>query len=552
MPDSSPSLQERLDALRVTFASHLPERLTDLAARWERIETAAWNANAFIEFHRAAHSLVGSSGTYGFAAVSRSARNLETYLKGLLPGIIPPSIEQRAQIHLLLRELLASPLEAKGTFPGAAPAQAPAPPAPQQRVLFLFADDGAVSEDLARQLGYFGYDVNVYSQAASFNSALSRTSPEAVIVDAEAQDSATAVVYIDDFQETRDPRIAVLYISDYGDMVSRLKAVRHGARGYLLKPVDVPQMVERLDSLAARQAADPFRILIIEDSEDIANLAATQLSAAGMITHIVADPMQVTGPMREFRPDLVLMDLYMPGCTGLELAAVIRQQPEFVSVPIVFLSSETDAGKQMAAMQLGGDDFLMKPIERERLISSVTARAGRSRILRSYIRRDGLTGLLNHSASEEQLEIEISRACRQHSELAYALLDLDNFKTVNDTYGHTAGDAVLKGLARVLQQRLRKTDVISRYGGEELVVILPESGGAAAVQIMESIRSTFSQIRYTSPNGEFSVTFSCGIAVFPDFPDGSQLSAAADRAMYQAKRRGRNQTVLAEGSKDKL
>jgi diguanylate cyclase (GGDEF)-like protein len=264
-----------------------------------------------------------------------------------------------------------------------------------------------------------------------------------------------------------------------------------------------------------------------------------------MIVWTITDPMSVMAPLAELNPDLLLVDMYMPGCTGLELAAVIRQQQALISIPIVFLSSETDIDKQMAAMERGGDDFLTKPILPGHLISAVSSRVVRLRELRSFMVRDSLTGLLNHTTIKEQLTVEIARAARFEQELAFALLDIDHFKLVNDTYGHPTGDRVLKSISRLLQQRLRKTDVIGRYGGEEFAIILPNTDSLAATQVIEELRAGFAQVRQQGDGVEFRTTFSAGIATYPRYADAAQLNNTADKALYRAKHNGRNRVVLA-------
>jgi len=242
------------------------------------------------------------------------------------------------------------------------------------------------------------------------------------------------------------------------------------------------------------------------------------------------------------------MDIYMPGCTGTELAAVIRQQEKFVGIPVVFLSVETDVGRQLAALRQGGDDFLTKPIAAGHLISSVATRAQRARILRSQMVKDSLTGVLNHSRLTDQLQIEVARARRQSTRLAYAMIDIDHFKAVNDRHGHPTGDRVILSLARLLQKRLRKTDIIGRYGGDEFAVILPDADGPTAAKIISEICRGFSQIRHKSERGDFNVTFSAGIATLLESGDAATLNETADRSLYEAKHRGRNQVVLAPQS----
>jgi diguanylate cyclase (GGDEF)-like protein len=232
---------------------------------------------------------------------------------------------------------------------------------------------------------------------------------------------------------------------------------------------------------------------------------------------------------------------------GLELTRMIRQMDEFVSIPIVFLSGEDDFIKQMEAMSLGGDDFLTKPIKATHLVAMVRSRLERLKTLRSYMIRDSLTGLLNHTAFRSILIQEVNRCKRQNQRLAVAMLDLDHFKKVNDTYGHAVGDTVLKGLSRLLKQRLRKSDIIGRYGGEEFVVLLLDVDAENAYKVMDEIRQHFSGVEYhPTSSSVLSVTFSCGIATFPELTDPKLLTEAADQALYMAKHAGRNRVMVAE------
>ncbi|MEQ6341196.1 MAG: GGDEF domain-containing protein [Gammaproteobacteria bacterium] len=160
--------------------------------------------------------------------------------------------------------------------------------------------------------------------------------------------------------------------------------------------------------------------------------------------------------------------------------------------------------------------------------------------------RDSLTGLYNHTTTKDLLNNAAGLARRHNAPLAFAMIDIDHFKSVNDTYGHATGDRVIKSLSRLLQQRLRKTDIIGRYGGEEFAVALIDADAPRAESIMNEIRASFEQIRHRVDDREFNVTFSCGLAVFP--PNGSvtKFNEAADKALYEAKRSGRNKVVLAD------
>ena len=242
---------------------------------------------------------------------------------------------------------------------------------------------------------------------------------------------------------------------------------------------------------------------------------------------------------------MILLDMYMPDYSGMELAQIIRQMEQFLSIPIVFLSAETDKDKQLEALGIGGDDFLTKPIQPAHLVSSVTTRIERYRKMRTLMIHDGLTGLLNHSTTKERLSQEFERARRQNESLAFAMLDMDHFKLVNDTYGHTSGDRVLKSLAHMLRQRLRGSDTIGRFGGEEFAVIFPDTDEKRALGVMRELGEAFAKIHHYVGGQEFTVTFSCGVAAYPDFDGIDALNEAADSALYAAKAAGRNQVIAA-------
>jgi diguanylate cyclase (GGDEF)-like protein len=159
---------------------------------------------------------------------------------------------------------------------------------------------------------------------------------------------------------------------------------------------------------------------------------------------------------------------------------------------------------------------------------------------------DGLTGLFNHRTFQAKLDEALAQAKRYGRRCAVILTDIDHFKSVNDTYGHPMGDMVLKGVAKILKQKARDTDIVARYGGEEFAVVMPETDLAGARVIAERIRESVMAEVFQTEVGPLSVTLSIGVATFPDHADGKQsVVDLADQCLYHAKRHGRNQTVTA-------
>ena len=538
-------LQAKLKLLGDAYAAQLPEKLQQIEQAWKQLPKDSWDEEIFATLHRMVHSLTGSGKTFGFSLLSDVARSLEEYLKQLAQAKTILSEDQCNQIHVLLCELhqVAMHRDAAESIHVARPAQN----AVGSRRIFVVEDNRTLADSLKVQLSYFGYEVSVFNKLADFRLAMQGNPDVVVVMDISfLEGSRSGIHAINEIQQMRTTLLPVIFLTSHDELEMRLDAVRVGGIAYLSKPVNIGTLLDRLDALTSPLPPAPYRVLVVDDSEALTAYYAAILEQAGMAVKVVNNPLGVMAPLLEFAPDLILLDIYMPECNGMELAKVIRQLDAFVSIPIVFLSAEGNLDKQLIAMGLGADDFLTKPIQPQHLISSVTSRIQRSLILRSFMVRDSLTGLLNHTAIKDQLDREVARAKRQGTPLAFAMVDIDHFKQVNDTYGHPAGDRVIKSLSRLLKQRLRETDMVGRYGGEEFAVVLSNTDGATAVKVLDAIRKDFSQLRHMAEDKEFSASFSCGVADVSYFNDPTKLNDAADKALYKAKHAGRNQVAQAD------
>ena len=539
-------IKEKLKELRKVFSTQLPEKLRIIEEALNGLSQDEWDPQKAEHAAQLLHTLAGTAGTFGFSAIRAASKKTEVIIRSSIKDCRIPAGSALADIREQFITLISACKNSLASE--AAPAvssQTPFPIRSDIDTIFVLDNDPLFIDSLARQLRCYGYKVDAFSAPAGLVDALKTTTPFLIVVELSCFEHQHAGA-IAEIQNRQTPPIPVIYLSGRVDFNSRLQAVRAGGYAYFAKPVNVGRLVDYLDLLTTRTPRAPFRILIVDDEQLLADYHATILQQAGMTAAVVTDPEQTLESLVDFRPELILMDVYMPGCSGMELANVIRQDETYIDIPIVYLSAETDIDRQLVAMGRGGDDFLTKPIRPDHLISSVTSRAERYRILRRFMIRDSLTGLLNHSRTKEQLDIEVARAQRNRSNLAFAIIDIDHFKSVNDTYGHYTGDQVIKNLSRLLQQRLRKTDTIGRYGGEEFAVILSDMDAATAMKVLDAVRQDFSLISQQAKDSAFSVTFSCGIAAFPSFNTAGALNEAADAALYRAKNCGRNCIRIAQ------
>ena len=573
--DQSPSDQssdgQSLEAikarLRQSFVEGLPARIAQC-----RVDIAAINAHGTAEqdrlaalkrLHLSFHTLKGSGASLGLSTLAQLAEPAEQAVQGVLKQT---PVNERESLRKLARTLtpqldaieraILNQMARPPSAPDAADAKAASVAAradPHQRdhrMVYLCDDDPHQLQQLANQLACFGYPLKAFSRLDALKAAILEQTPAAVVIDIVFPEGENAgPEMLAELRPQLRTQIPAVFISSRDDFSARLRSVRAGSSAFCPKPVNIPEMVEFLDHLTNPTPPEQFNVLIVDDEPELARLHAATLESAGMICQVVTAPEDVLSVLERFRADLVLMDLHMPDCSGQELASMLRQIPGYVSLPIIFLSSETNQERQFQALQAGADGFLVKPIEPRRLVDEVRLRAERMRTLRSLMVRDSLTGLFNHNTILQFLELAVANARRNTSPLCFAMIDVDHFKLVNDTHGHPAGDHVLMALSRTLRLRLRDSDSIGRYGGEEFAVVLNDTGLKDATELLDALRTDFSRIQFQANGQKFSCTFSAGIATFPNCPDPRRLTETADHALYYAKHAGRNQvaTLVCDG-----
>ncbi len=550
------SAREKIGRLRANFLTQLPERIVRAQALFEQIKADPADHAAREDLHRHMHSLKGTGCSFGFKELGEAAEQCEALAAVLLdtPAQARPAGWEKTLASCLdhvtvLATILCSP---EGSHVREDNSVYPLPPPIERvdtgsggRLIYICDDEILMLEQLAVQLACYGYRIETFSEPQALHTAVLTRRPDAVIMDINfPQGQSTGTEALAALSQETGQVVPAIFLSARDDFAARLGAVQAGGQAYFHKPVRTIELVAALDELTRQHEATPFRILVIDDEAEVAAYHSILLQEAGMLTRQLIEPLSIIAVLQEFRPDLVLMDMYMPQCNGYDLAKMIRQLPDFIGLPIVYLSSETDRKKQFSAMRMGAEDFLTKPVVPEDLVAAVAIRAERMRTLRSLMARDSLTGLFNHTTTTQLLENAIATTARNNGKMCFAMLDIDYFKSVNDTYGHPIGDQVLLALSRLLQQRLRSTDIVGRYGGEEFAVILPDVSSERAVQLIDELRQDFNRLVFYSGNSEFSCAFSAGIASYPTHQRMEALREAADKALYEAKKSGRNRVMV--------
>ncbi len=534
-----------LRELRAEYVRKSPDRLAEIEALLARAGENPSDRETLAALRLRFHSISGTAGTFGFpeaTALGRAAESLleEAGARGTL------SDEGRSALAGTLgrmRSMFATPDDSTEAPVPAGDAVEASRRAPR---VFVADDDPAFRMKVARALALAGIDTLEVLTPNSLVDAVRSDPPDGIVVGARFHASSGSAVVARLRALPGGEAPAVFVVGDRSGFSDRVEALHAGADAVFDRPLDEEGLVRRLSAFLEKERAEPSRVLSVEDDPDQAAFVKGVLESGGHVVKVCRDPACFEADVIAFRPDLVLLDVNLPGVSGYDLARLLRQNEAHAALPVVFLTAEGRDDARIRSVRAGGDDHLVKPVAPGLLLSAVTARLERARTIRGLLTRDGLTGLTNHTAFLEGLRAAWKRHDRSPGRgFALVSLDLDSFKSVNDRHGHPTGDRVLAALGALLRRRLRGTDLLGRLGGEEFAVVLEDLRGDEALALVSRLLDEFSKTDFPADGGAFHVTFSAGISFLSPGMSLEAWRASADEALYAAKRAGRSRVVLA-------
>ena len=303
-------------------------------------------------------------------------------------------------------------------------------------------------------------------------------------------------------------------------------------------------------------------ILVADDEPINRALIQRRLEREGYRVLTAQNGGEAVEKTKESLPDLVILDVMMPQMDGLDACRLIKEDARTRDIPVIFLSARDETEMKVSGLTLGANDYISKPFkaeeliarvhvairlkrERDQLRTSAEEATARADVAQERAMTDALTGLLNRYGLQHVLAREHAEARRYNRSLACLMIDMDNFKTINDTFGHAAGDLSLQQISGILREAVRRSDTVFRYGGEEFLVLLPETDLDGATALAEKIRAAAASRHFGDGERIFTLTLSAGVTSLCDNESGNDMIARADMALYQAKERGRNRVESA-------
>lgn len=411
-----------------------------------------------------------------------------------------------------------------------------------QRDVVLVLSQPEHLRELREQLANLEHNLHVAIGFEGLRHYLNRFPDDLVLVDAElflAPSLEDPVALLKEMLHHKPCAV----LSEDGSFALRHASVLIGAHSFLTLPIDPSVLSERLDALSIEaQEQPPPKIFSLQyGAEEGVSTILEQIPEAEISISHFRSPRQMFDALVTRRPELFLLDSsggYEPEI--LDVVRAIRQDANLLGIPVLLSTEQGSMQGFLDAMHAGCDNIIERPARTEHLLAAIRPRVKRFRKLRASMAIDGLTGLYNHTHFKERLQAQVSQSARTRSPISLAMLDIDSFKQINDTYGHPAGDSVLRHLAQLLKGRLRRSDILGRYGGDEFAILMLDTEIHDAGHVMEQVRRRFNEIEHPGQRGVFRTSFSCGIASFPTYDTETSLTMAADQALYEAKRQGKN------------
>lgn len=413
------------------------------------------------------------------------------------------------------------------------------------RIIYIYEPASDVAPEEVEQfissLGYFHISARHITNKDALIATATRLPPVCLILgDGVEPEDAGEIIY--KIKTSCPQEVPVLFAQTLDTPEQRMMVARLGADGFYAKPVNLPKMVDHIDKLfTTRSAMIAYRALLVDSDDEQAKEHASTLRRNGFDVERVSSPEQVINALKHLQADVVITEAEHETFTGMEVAAMLRQHDLYSWMPVVILANYVTAQMRLDAIRVSNVDIMPKPIGGKLLVDVATSEVHKSRMIRSTMMNDSLTGLYNHTATKRLLDSEVAQSKRTKLPICFVMLDIDHFKQVNDEHGHPTGDKVIVTLAALLKRSLRKADIVGRYGGEEFSLILPDTELQEAVSVIEKIRQNFEKVVHTSYEGTtFLCTLSAGICQMKDSSTAEDMISEADTALYKAKAAGRN------------
>jgi diguanylate cyclase (GGDEF)-like protein len=497
----------RVEVLEQAVALLLQNKFTD-----EVYKQAEWEA----------HKLAGSLGMFGADEGSRLAREIETLLETGV-SLDGDRTQRLAQLVTALRQ------EVQRMNAGQLPEIISAcEPLDERPWLLIVSANRSLAEQLEAEAASWGMRSHITSTPIAAREWISDEHPNAVLLDFAGADTLDNHLTLLAELSACTPPVPALVLTNRDSLIDRVKIARLGGRRVLQQPVSATQVLEAVHQVLQNTRLTKAMVMIVDDDPQVLMALQRLLIPWGLYVSVLDHPLLFLETLEASPPDILVLDVEMPDISGIELCQVVRNDPRWSGLPILFLTSHSDAETMHQVFAAGADDYVRKPIVGPELVTRIFNRLERSRLLRTLSETDALTGVANRRKSTQEMTEFLlwSRHC--HQPFCFAIVKLDRLQHINQQYGHAVTDEVLARLGELLRQIFHSEDVVGRWGGGEFAIGMSGMTKEDGVRRLWDLGKMLQQFEFKAANSiSFRASFSTGVVQYPQ--DGADL-----QALYQA------------------
>lgn len=506
---------QKMEQMWLKYQDKMAARMNVLQKTAFKLEKGNLTSDLSQKAQQAAHKLAGVLGMFDRDTGTEIAREIETLLRD--NQVLDP--RQQEKLISLVADLN-SLLALDETVTESSSIETP-------KLLLISTDDQLSSElqQLGRTQGIGWHQVQNMALAKTW---LQTNSPYLVAIDMETIPQQSHYLSLITELAARTPTILTLVLSATDSLANRVKVASAGASGFLVKPTTSTLIWQTTNQLLERHQSAIASILIVDD--DLIFLAALHsiLEPWGIKITTLAEPLNFWEVLQSNHPDLLILDIEMPEINGIEICQALRSDPDWQELPIIFLTSRQEAKTIQQVFEVGGDDYISKPVVGAELIARINNRLDRSRLLHKLTTQDRLTGLSNRLQSSREIEVFLQQAGEIGQPFCLVVLKLTELQQINLQYGHQIGDRVLAQWGKVIQAACRNHEVTSYWGNGDFIIGISHLNKTQGRENLAEILTILRKQIFTSLTGErFQVSFNYAVAQFPE--DGKTLPA-----LYQA------------------
>ncbi len=527
---------------RETFLQQLPQRITAIDEKWAMLSKGNWNNDTLDDLYTRVLEISNGSSQFGFFQLNESVFSTEVYLSSFVEAKEPPSSEQVEAIDGLLRTL-----NATATATTAANSNDDSNASGNKPLAYLLDANSESYGTLVKQLEQLGAEVQQFKEPEPCLRAIDTRPPQVIVANttllAKMEKISAELLRL---KSQMSLSIPLVFVSSSNTLQLRVDAIRAGSDAYYVTSTNTSEIANGIMKLAAPDVTEPYRVMVVEDDPTQAEFAATILQKADIRVETVTEPMRVLDALGNFRPDLILMDIYMPDINGIELTSVIREYNEFVSIPIVFLSGEHNADKQLDALRVGGDDFISKPISPKRLLTIVKNRVSRARQLvnalgSSQTTHDPVSGLFSRRHFYDRVDKALHSNESRTQPAGIQLIRPDRQAELLNTLGAGGMDNILAELGELVIRESDSTDVIAKIDDTTIGLFSRRESNKQITDIADSLVEKIAAYEFLSGGKPIHITASIGLCLFDEnLDDADGLTSRAEAACIHAIERGGN------------